>query len=238
MLHDSSSAYVDFSASLGSSDGPGRDCIGSSDGNGVNSSSSSGREGGGNGSTTLQVGRSVPADELTKDQVEQLRQMHKRRHKEATAAAAAAGAGSHHAAAGNGNGGVVNGSSHRQSSSRSQAPTSSVHAKEAQQQQQQQQQHQPQQQQLIQPLQQALQQQAPPTWAYCSAGFYEASVWARLGLAAAFVLLVAVCKAPPGLIILALINLMGALSMWGALRRQWLMHVMGDMPDSALAYDS
>jgi hypothetical protein len=225
MLHDSSSAYVDFSASLGSTDVPGKDWNGSNDVNGVNSNSSS--TGGG---SVMQVGRSVPADQLTRDQVEQLRQMHKRRHKEAAAAAAAAGPGSDHAAAGNGNGGVLNVMSDQQGSSRSQAPNSGTSGQQAQQQQHQQQ--------HIQPLQQSLQQQAPPTWAYCSSGFYEASVWARLGLAAAFAVLVAVCKGPPGLLVLALINLMGALSMWGALRRQWLMHVMGDMPDSVLAYDS
>jgi hypothetical protein len=45
-----------------------------------------------------------------------------------------------------------------------------------------------------------------------------------------FTLLVLVCKGPPGLLVLALVNLLGALSMWGALRRQWLMHVMNDMP--------
>jgi hypothetical protein len=46
-------------------------------------------------------------------------------------------------------------------------------------------------------------------------------------------LLVAVCQAPAGLLVLALVNVIGALSMWGALRRQWLIHVMGDFPEAA-----
>jgi hypothetical protein len=208
LLHDSSSAYVDFSSatltqSSSSTNGTGSN-VGSTD-----SSSSSG-DSIADGHSIRPVGRSVPADQLTRDQIEQLRQTHKRRHK---AAAAESGSGSIQAAAAAA-GGVV-GSDREQGSSSS----SSLHPKEhsgvgGQHQQQQ-------------------QQQTPPTWAYCSSGFYEASVWARLGLAVAFAVLVVLCQAPAGLLILALVNVCGALSMWGALRRQWLMHVMGDMPEAA-----
>lgn len=213
MLHDSSSAYVDFNStgsptsisnSTGSSSGS-FDTSNVADGHMGSSSSST------VSSSSRPVGRSVPADQLTKDQVEQLRESHKQRHKAAAAAAAASSPG----AAGGGSGWEAEGTA-RHSTQDSQLGL----------QHQAQQQH-PQQQQ---------QQQQPPTWAYCSSGFYEASVWARLALAAAFVVLVAVGQGQPGLLVLALVNVLGALSMWGALRRQWLMHVMGDMPESAGAH--
>lgn len=175
LLHDSSSAYVDFNAAAAI---PADSRTSSSNGDGFSPSSSTDSS---SSSDSRQVGRSVPADLLTKQQIEALRQQHKRQHKAAQQAAADA------------------------------------HGK------QQQKQQQPQQ-------QQPHLQQPPPTWAYSSSGFYEASVWSRLGLAATFTLLVLVCQGPPGLLVLALVNLFGALSMWCALRRQWLMHVMGDMP--------
>jgi hypothetical protein len=80
---------------------------------------------------------------------------------------------------------------------------------------------------------QQLQQPQAPTWMLSSNGFYEASVWARLGLAAAFTVLAACRCCQPGVLVLAVINLFGALSMLGALRRQWLLHVMHDDPETA-----
>ncbi|GFR44409.1 hypothetical protein Agub_g5642, partial [Astrephomene gubernaculifera] len=49
-------------------------------------------------------------------------------------------------------------------------------------------------------------------------GFYSASVWSRLALAAAFVLLVAAGQSPPGLLLLAALNVAGAGAMYHALR--------------------
>jgi len=200
LLHDSSTAYSASSSS--SIEGAGS----SSDGS--NNGSSDGSSG---GSRQVPVGRSVPADRLTKDQIEHLRQTHKRRSRAAASAAAAGGggSGSNHSLQGQGNG---------------QQGSTVLGTKQQQEQQQKEEQE---------PLQQPLQHQQPPTWAYVSSGFYEASVWSRIGLAVAFTLLVAACRGPPGLLVLALVNLLGALSMWGALRRQWLMHVMGDMPETA-----
>lgn len=211
MLHDSSSTYVDF-RSTGSTNGSSSSSSSKSIGDTLDSADSS-----------KLVSRSVPADKLTKDEIEHLRQSHKRRHKAAAAAAAAAAGGAlaamPAAAAGDGDDAPSQGAgiSSRQG-------TSSNMQYQARQQQQQQQ---------AIPQQSPQQQQQPPTWAYCSSGFYEASVWTRLALAAAFAVLVAVCKAPAGLLVLALVNILGALSMWGALRRQWLMHVMGDLPEAA-----
>ncbi len=51
-------------------------------------------------------------------------------------------------------------------------------------------------------------------------GFYQATVWSRLALAAAFVVLVAVGESPAGLLVLAGLNLVGALSMHLALKRR------------------
>jgi hypothetical protein len=206
MLHDSSSAYVDFSSSTMAQTSSSTNGTGSSTG-GTNSSSSSSRDSIAFGHSMKTVGRSVPVDQLTRDQIEQLRQTHKRWHKAAAAAAA---------------GRVVGSDREQGSSSSSLRPEEHPCVSGQHHHQQQQPQASPQQ-----------QQQPPPTWAYCSSGFYEASVWARLGLAAAFAVLVVLCQAPTGLLILALVNVFGALSMWGALRRQWLMHVMGDMPEAA-----
>ncbi|KAG2492294.1 hypothetical protein HYH03_009534 [Edaphochlamys debaryana] len=50
-----------------------------------------------------------------------------------------------------------------------------------------------------------------------AAGFYRTTVWSRLGLAAAFCLLVALKQSPPGLLVLAGINVVGALAMHTAL---------------------
>lgn len=143
--------------------------------------------------------------------------MHKRRSKAAASAAAAGGGGSSSNAVDS-----LQGQTNGQ-------PSSTVLGTKQQQEPQRVDMHQHSQQQQQEPLQH----QQPPTWAYVSSGFYEASVWSRLGLAVAFTLLVAACRGPPGLLVLALVNLLGALSMWGALRRQWLMHVMGDMPETA-----
>lgn len=62
---------------------------------------------------------------------------------------------------------------------------------------------------------------------YSSSSFYAASVWARLALAAAFVALVLMGRCEPGLLLLAGVNALGAVSMAMALKRQWLMHTMG-----------
>ncbi|PNH02626.1 hypothetical protein TSOC_011388 [Tetrabaena socialis] len=50
-------------------------------------------------------------------------------------------------------------------------------------------------------------------------GFYRATVWSRVALAAAFGLLVALGQSPPGLLVLGAVNLVGAGSMHLALRR-------------------
>ena len=68
------------------------------------------------------------------------------------------------------------------------------------------------------------------SWLYSSTGFYEASVWSRLVLAVLFCGLVFLGQCQPGLLLLALLNFFGALGMMTALKRQWCMHVMGDMP--------
>lgn len=68
------------------------------------------------------------------------------------------------------------------------------------------------------------------SWLYSSTGFYEASVWSRIVLAVLFCGLVAVGQCQPGLLLLALLNFFGALGMMSAIKRQWCMHVMGDMP--------
>jgi hypothetical protein len=227
MLHDSSSAYVDFNStgdtttttsSSSNSDIPTSSFSMTITESQSSSSGSSSSIDSSNGSSPRAVGRSVPANHLTKDQVEQLRESHKQRHKAATAAAAAG------SSAARGNVGWDGEGSARHSTQDSELGSNQQHHA-----QQQHQQH---------PQQQQQQQQQLPTWAYCSSGFYEASVWARLALAAAFVVLVAVGQGQPGLLVLALVNVLGALSMWGALRRQWLMHIMGDMPESAGAHVS
>jgi hypothetical protein len=74
----------------------------------------------------------------------------------------------------------------------------------------------------------------PASWLYSSNGFYEASVWSRLVLAALFCGLVALRHCGPGLLLLAALNVMGALGMLGALKKQWMLHVMGDMPNEML----
>jgi hypothetical protein len=74
----------------------------------------------------------------------------------------------------------------------------------------------------------------PASWLYSSNGFYEASVWSRLVLAALFCWLVALQQCQPGLLLLAALNVMGALGMLSALKRQWMLHVMGDMPNEML----
>jgi hypothetical protein len=74
----------------------------------------------------------------------------------------------------------------------------------------------------------------PASWLYSSTGFYEASVWSRLVLAALFCGLVALQHCGPGLLLLAALNVMGALGMLSALRKQWMLHVMGDMPNEML----
>eukprot|EP00878_Enallax_costatus_P026388 GHUV01028320.1.p1 GENE.GHUV01028320.1~~GHUV01028320.1.p1 ORF type:complete len:213 (+),score=65.62 GHUV01028320.1:922-1560(+) len=68
------------------------------------------------------------------------------------------------------------------------------------------------------------------SWLYSSTGFYEASVWSRIVLAVLFCGLVVLGQCQPGLLVLALLNFFGALGMMSALKRQWCMHVMGDMP--------
>jgi hypothetical protein len=59
---------------------------------------------------------------------------------------------------------------------------------------------------------------------YSSEGFYRASVWSRLVLAAAFTLLFLLGHCERGLLLLAAVNAAGALSMAAALRRQYFMH--------------
>lgn len=66
---------------------------------------------------------------------------------------------------------------------------------------------------------------------YSSSSFYQASVWSRLVLAAAFVLLVSLRCCEPGLLLLAAANAAGAVSMAMALRRQWLLHTIGATAD-------
>jgi hypothetical protein len=61
---------------------------------------------------------------------------------------------------------------------------------------------------------------APAPTSSSSASFYEASVWSRLFLAAAFAALVAAGAAEPGLLVLAAVNAFGAVSMRAALRRK------------------
>lgn len=51
-------------------------------------------------------------------------------------------------------------------------------------------------------------------------GFYRATVWSRLYLALWFAILVAFNNAPPGLLVLAALNLLGAWSMNRALRQK------------------
>lgn len=48
-------------------------------------------------------------------------------------------------------------------------------------------------------------------------GFYRATVWSRMMLSVAFVMLVVARESPPGLLVLAAINLLGAVSMRVAL---------------------
>jgi hypothetical protein len=70
----------------------------------------------------------------------------------------------------------------------------------------------------------AAQERAGDLLRYSSDGFYAATVWSRLLLAAAFCALVALGHAERGLLLLAALNAVGALSMAVALRRQRRMH--------------
>ncbi|GLC41727.1 hypothetical protein PLESTB_000683700 [Pleodorina starrii] len=63
-------------------------------------------------------------------------------------------------------------------------------------------------------------------------GFYRATIWSRLALSVAFALLVAVRESPPGLLVLAALNLFGAVSMHLALRRGGF--TGGDEPDGSV----
>jgi hypothetical protein len=65
---------------------------------------------------------------------------------------------------------------------------------------------------------------------HSSIGFYEASVPSRLALAALFAFLVASGQVGAGLLLLAVLNVVGAVSMAIALQRQWEVHVLGDAP--------
>jgi len=65
------------------------------------------------------------------------------------------------------------------------------------------------------------------TLLYSSTSFYEASVWSRLALAAAFTALVVTKVCDPALLVLAGVNGVGAVSMALALKRQWMYHTMG-----------
>ncbi len=60
---------------------------------------------------------------------------------------------------------------------------------------------------------------------YSSTQFYTASVWSRLALALSFTALVVSGVGAPGLLVLAGVNLVGAVSMALALRKQWMMHM-------------
>jgi hypothetical protein len=53
-------------------------------------------------------------------------------------------------------------------------------------------------------------------------------------LAALFCWLAALQHCQPGLLLLAALNVMGALGMLSALKRQWMLHIMGDMPNEML----
>uniref|UniRef100_A0A383V6C6 Uncharacterized protein n=1 Tax=Tetradesmus obliquus TaxID=3088 RepID=A0A383V6C6_TETOB len=126
-------------------------------------------------------------------------------------------------------------SSSSSSSSRSSSPPGDDHL--PLQQQQQQQQHKQQQQRdaaATAAAAAAAVHNPPASWLYSSNGFYEASVWSRLVLAALFCGLVAVKQCGPGLLLLAALNVMGAFGMLGALKKQWMLHVMGDMPNEML----
>ncbi|KXZ49094.1 hypothetical protein GPECTOR_23g26 [Gonium pectorale] len=59
-------------------------------------------------------------------------------------------------------------------------------------------------------------------------GFYRATILSRVALSAGFGLLVARGEAPAGLLVLAGLNLVGAASMWLALRRGAAAAVSGD----------
>jgi hypothetical protein len=72
------------------------------------------------------------------------------------------------------------------------------------------------------------------TWLYSSNGFYWATIWSRLLLAGGFTVLVVTGQVGPGLLLLAGMNALGALSMAGALRRQHAHHVLGDAPRQSL----
>lgn len=71
------------------------------------------------------------------------------------------------------------------------------------------------------------------SWLCSSTGFFEASVWSRLMLAVLFCVLVVVGECQVALLLLAVLNLLGALGMMNALKQQWCLHVMGDLPAAA-----
>lgn len=56
-------------------------------------------------------------------------------------------------------------------------------------------------------------------------------MWSRLVLAAVFTALVVLQQCQPCVLVLAVLNVLGALGMISAMRKQWMLHIMGDLPE-------